>query len=151
MLIPWSRSQRVLGGLAIGALLTGDFFLETSSPSPTTVVVVLVGFFWILPNSCQGFPPSLLPPSTRPSHAVSPRTTSTTFYAEQKNTTSTSTASTSTSTASTSTLTSSLAQYLFREVTEGINELTGKEQLQPGDLLHWLDQHEPYKKNITKQ
>jgi hypothetical protein len=43
--------------------------------------------------------------------------------------------------ATTATLTS-LAKYLFREVTEDINELTGKERWQPGDLINWMNKNE---------
>lgn len=36
----------------------------------------------------------------------------------------------------------SLAKYLFKEVTEDINELTGKSKWEPGDLLSWMSKNE---------
>jgi len=35
-----------------------------------------------------------------------------------------------------------IAKFLFQEITEDINALTGKEKWEPGDLLRWMDKSE---------
>lgn len=37
---------------------------------------------------------------------------------------------------------SKIAKFLFKEITEDINDLTGKEKWEPGDLLRWMNKKE---------